>query len=172
MMLSSEVLAQGLGILAFCFSVGAFASKGDKRFRLFLTTSCVLLAVHYGLLMAYVAAVNLIINAVRAVLSVNHHGMRWFWLFFIGQSLISLTVYQSPIDLLPWLASAISCYALFNLQGIALRVGMMLCTFVWLLNSALVGSIGGVMNDVFNISVSLLTIYRLHRDQLRAAKTV
>ena len=119
--------------------------------------------------MALVAAVNLAVNAVRAFISVNHQGWRWFWGFLGLQSVFSILVYSNPIDLLPWLASAISCYALFCLRGIPFRIGMMMCTAVWLINSTLVGSIGGVMNDVFNISVSLITIYRLYNDEQPSA---
>ncbi|RKF14274.1 YgjV family protein [Alginatibacterium sediminis] len=154
-------VAQVLGFIAFFFSIAAFATTKDKRFRVFLTVACLLLALQYGLLFAYVAAANLVINAFRALWSINHSGHKWFWAFFITQSIISVIVYKSPIDLLPWFASAISCYALFFLSGIQLRIAMLLCTVVWLINSSLVGSYGAIFNDVFNITVTLSTIYRL-----------
>jgi hypothetical protein len=166
--LNLYTLAQALGFITFGCSIAAFSSTNDHRFRVFLTLGCLLLAIQYGILGALVAGVNLAINSVRALWSIKYRGAIWFWVFMILQTGLSVLVYKSPIDLLPWTASAISCYALFFLSGRAMRTAMLLCTCVWLVNSVMVGTYGAILNDLFNISVMSLTLFRMSRVKVPA----
>lgn len=158
-----SIFVQALGLAALAINLFSFSTVNDRRLRALLFGSCSLFAIHYVLLGAAVAGVNLVINAVRAFVSLRFTGVGWFVLFAALQTVMSAVLYATPLDIVPWVASLITGFALFCLSGIKLRIAMLLGTLTWMINSVLVGSWGGMLNDAINGTALLLTIWRLHR---------
>jgi hypothetical protein len=67
---------------------------------------------------------------------------------------------------IPLTATAIATVAMFRLHGLKLRYVMLLCTFLWLINNILTGSIGGTAMESMIAVMSSITIFRLRREKI------
>ncbi|MDA9557680.1 YgjV family protein [Vibrio sp.] len=161
----SEFWIQVLGFIALSVNLTASSTLSDTRMKGLIFISCMLFATHYMLLGAVVAGLNLFINSFRAIISIRYKSSWLFYAFLGIQTVFSAIFYEQPSDLIPWLASAFSCYALFMAQGIMMRWMFFICTALWLINSVIAGSYGGMVNDMFNLGILSLTIFRLSRQQ-------
>ncbi|HAS61575.1 MAG TPA: YgjV family protein [Vibrio sp.] len=161
----NETLVQALGFVALGLNLFASSTINDNRMRSIICLSCLTFSIHYTLLGALVAGLNLFVNSFRALVSVRYKGLKVFYLFLVIQIGISLYFYSEPRDVLPAIASIISCYALFIAEGMRMRIAFLFCTLTWLVNAALVGSYGGVLNDIFNATMLTITIFRLKRQK-------
>ncbi|MDA9556615.1 YgjV family protein [Vibrio sp.] len=159
----NETYIQAIGFVALAVNLMGTSTVNDNKMRMLIFGSCFLFAIHYTLLGAVVAGANLFINSIRALVSIKYKTKTMFWSFLIGQTIISAYFYTGTEDLIPWFASAINCYALFLCKGIRMRAAFLTGTMLWFVNAAVVGSYGGMINDAFNSTMLLLTIYRLNR---------
>ncbi len=168
----NEIWVQALGFVGFAINLCAVSSVDDRRVRACICLSCLTFATHYALMGAIVASANLQINSFRALVSLKYSGKKVFWFFVVVQLVLSAALYSEPKDLLPMMASLISCYALFCAKGMTMRFTFLTCNVFWLLNSIVNGSYGGVVNDLFNNTILCITIFRLHRrNKLQQAAT-
>lgn len=167
----NETLVQALGFVALGLNLCASSTVNDNRMRGIICLSCLIFAVHYSLLGALVAGLNLFVNSFRALVSVKYKGLHVFILFLIVQIGMSAYFYSEPRDLLPAIASILSCYALFIAQGMRMRIAFLMCTLVWMVNAILVGSYGGLINDLFNATMLSITIFRLKKQQKLQVQT-
>lgn len=160
-----NTMIQALGFLALGFNLLGASTVNDNRMRAFLCLSCLTFSVHFTLLGALVAGLNLFVNSFRALVSLKYKGTKVFFIFFAIQIAMSIYFYSEPRDLLPAIASTISCYALFCAEGMRMRIAFLICTLIWMVNAAIVGSYGGLLNDIFNSTMLCITIFRLNREK-------
>ena len=160
---SQTWLAQALGIIAFTISLVGYASTSDRRLKIMMTAGTVILAAHFMLFGAWLAAISLAMNTARTWLSIYRKGWRWFIVVAIAQLAVSLPLIASSRDVFPVLGSVIGSYGLLCLAGVRLRIAMLLTTACWLVNNLLWGSIGAVLLDGLNASAHLYAMYRIRR---------
>ncbi|SEG06486.1 YgjV family protein [Vibrio hangzhouensis] len=161
----SDTYIQALGFVAFGINILASSTVSDNRMRALICLSCLTFSLHYTLLGALVAGLNLFVNSFRAFISLKFKGTMVFWIFVLLQVALSAYFYTSPTDLLPAVASLVSCYALFCAEGLRMRIAFLICTLIWMLNAIIVGSYGGILNDMFNATMLCITIFRIKREQ-------
>lgn len=157
--------AQIFGYLAFVLGVSSFLQKRDVPFKVLMGLQGLSYVCQFVLLGNTTAAVSAGMSFVRSTLSVFWGPLWLAWVFITVTLGLGLWLSDVWTDMLPVLASCTSTFALFRLQGVALRVLVMLSSALWLANNIISGSIGGIMLEVTVISVNLFTIYRLLRDQ-------
>ncbi|MGD8117015.1 YgjV family protein [Vibrio sp. TRT 29B02] len=167
----NETLIQSLGFVALGFNLMAASTVNDNHMRALICLSCLTFSVHFTLLGAVVAGLNLFVNSFRALVSVRYKGIKVFFVFLIAQIAMSIYFYSEPRDLLPAVASMISCYALFCAQGMRMRIAFLVCTLIWMVNAIVVGSYGGLINDLFNSTMLCITIFRLNKQQKLSIQT-
>ncbi|HAS6348420.1 TPA: YgjV family protein [Vibrio vulnificus] len=161
----NESLVQALGFVALCLNLFASSTTNDNRMRAIICLSCLTFSIHYALLGAVVAGLNLLVNSFRALVSVKYKGLEVFYLFLAVQIAMSVYFYSEPRDVLPAIASIISCYALFIAEGMRMRIAFLICTLIWMTNAVLVGSYGGLLNDMFNATMLSITIFRIKNNK-------
>ncbi|MGR5175846.1 YgjV family protein [Vibrio parahaemolyticus] len=161
----SDTYIQALGFVAFGFNILASSTVSDNRMRALICLSCMTFSLHYTLLGALVAGLNLFVNSFRAFISLKFKGTKVFLVFVLLQVALSGYFYTSPTDLLPAVASLVSCYALFCAEGLRMRMAFLICTLIWMINAFIVGSYGGILNDMFNATMLCITIFRIKREQ-------
>lgn len=160
--------AQVLGYLAFVFGVGCFLQTDDRRFKQFMAVECLCYVLHFWLLGQPTAVASSLVSLARSVVAMRSRS-RWLVLLFVGASLgLGAWLYQGWASLLPILASCLGTTALFLLQGLRMRLLMMVGTGLWIANNLIVGSIGGSLLELTVAATNGLTIWRLWRAQ-RAA---
>lgn len=156
--------AQILGYLAFVLGVASFLQKNDKRFKLYMTAECIAYIGHFWMLGNPTAMVSSAVSATRSVLSLYTRS-GWIALavvvinILLGWRLVTEWWHWFPL-----IASCIGTLALFLLQGIRMRVVMLVGTSLWIANNILAGSYGGTALEIVILIVNLNTIRRMRKE--------
>lgn len=161
--------AQLVGYLALVLGIAAFLQKKDQRLRFLNATQCLVYAVHFYLLGNAPAAASTSVSSVRSFVSIRYRS-RILAVFFVG-IILSLGIHfaASPSGWLPIISSCVSTVGMFLFRGVALRLILLGCTLLWLINNVLSGSIGGTILEVLIGTINLSTIVRILLDRSRAA---
>lgn len=155
--------AQIVGYLAFALGVGSFLQKNDRHFKLYMAGECLAYALHFFMLGNPTAMASSLVSLTRSVLSLYTKSL-WIALLIVAVNIVlGLSLVEKPTDWLPLIASCIGTLALFLLQGIPMRLMMLIGTGLWLVNNILVGSYGGTALEIVILIVNCWTIWRLWR---------
>jgi hypothetical protein len=155
--------AQLLGYLAFALGLACFAQTDDRRFKLFMALECLSYALHFALLGQPTAVASSLVSLGRSVAAIRSRSP-WVAGFFIALSLgLGAWLQTGWLSLLPIAASCIGTTALFFLQGVRMRLLMLVGTLLWLVNNLVVGSIGGSLLEATIALTNGWTIWRLRR---------
>ncbi|MGL1087333.1 YgjV family protein [Vibrio vulnificus] len=159
-------LAQALGFLSFGLGISTFYQKNDRHLKILMLVFNLNHLLHFLLLGSMVSALSALLSALRTTTSI-FTSSRWVAAFFIVIGVVSgVWMAQHWWELWPILGTVIGTYSLFVLNGIRMRIGFLVGATCWLINNILVGSIGGTLLEMTVIATNLITIYRLHRQQL------
>jgi len=163
--------AQLFGYAAFFLGVASFLQKNDIRFKLYMAAECVAYVVHFSLLGNPAAGASSLVSMTRSLVSIYSKSL-WIALIFvainIGLGFKLATVWWNWI---PLIASCVGTLALFLLEGIQMRMVMLLGTSLWIVNNVLSGSIGGTALEVVIAITNTYTIYKM-RVKAREAATL
>ncbi|MEZ9147248.1 YgjV family protein [Vibrio sp. 10N.286.52.C3] len=155
------IFAQSVGGVAFVCGILAFLQREDLKFRYGMVIFCSIMAVHFFMMDAMVAAVGVSLNAIRAFVSIKTQS-RWV-MWVCGCSLIAMMVphVRTPIEILPIIGSVAGTWALFSLKGIKMRSVILFNSCCWFMHNVWLGSIGGSLVEGAFIVTNLMTIYKL-----------
>lgn len=155
--------AQLFGYAAFVLGVASFLQKNDRRFKLFMAAECLAYVVHFVLLGVPTAAASSSVSLVRSVLSLYTRSV-WVAAAVVAVN-VALGYSLATVwwNWLPLLASCTGTLALFLLQGIRMRVAMLVGTVLWIVNNVLAGSIGGTALELVILVANGYTIARMLR---------
>jgi hypothetical protein len=158
-----DSLAQAFGAIAFVIGAVAFWQKDDNRFRYQMMLFCLVMSIHFALIGASVAAIGVIINALRSYASIKTQSPKVMW-FFIGLIfLMTLPNLNHLPELMTVIGSCVATWALFSKKGIQLRFLILFNSCCWFTHNIWLGSIGGTLVEATFILTNLMTIYRLHQ---------
>ncbi|MEL3927184.1 YgjV family protein [Aeromonas enteropelogenes] len=163
MFLDSNWFAQSVGLLACLVGATAFMQRQDNKLRLHLTLNGTLMGLHFLLLGSSVAAINCLLCAVRNWVSGYYRGLAVMLLFLVLAWLLVIPQITHPVQILTLLGTTLSTYALFRLNGIALRLCMLSSTVCWLTHNVWAGSIGGILQESIFFVINSHTIFKLYR---------
>ena len=153
--------AQLIGGVAFLIGVSAFWQKDDLKFRYQMTGFCLVMALHFILLGATVAAIGAAINGVRSYASIKSQSRYVMAAFIVLLICMTLPNVDKWYELPPIAGSAVATWALFSVKGVRLRTLILCNSLCWLLHNVLAGSIGGSMVEATFVITNSMTIYRL-----------
>lgn len=158
---------QFLGILAFILGVVCFYQRNDKTLKIVMLVQNITYMSHFWLLGANVAAISALISTIRTATSI-YISSKYVALFFVILGLIfGYIITDSMWQIFPIIASVIGTISLFLLQGIPMRLFMLVGSFCWLINNIFVNSLGGVLLESSVITMNTITIIRLLRQKYR-----
>jgi len=161
-------LTQCVGYVALVLGVAAFLQKADRRLKLLIAAECVAYAVHFGMLANIPASLSASITCLRSLLSLRTRS-RWVAALFIGINIaIGAAFAKTAVGWFPVIASCLGTLAFFMLEGIPMRLVLLVCTLLWLANNILSRSIGGT---VLETTIALANISTLIRLFLSPART-
>lgn len=155
--------AQSVGYLAFVLGVAAFLQKSDRRLKMLNSIQGLAYAAHFLLLGNIPASSSSLISSVRSALAVKY---RSAWLAVVIMMInvaVGFAVVRSGVGWIPVIASCAATLAVFTMQGIPMRVVLLACTFMWLTNNILSGSIGGTMLESVIAVINVTTMIRMLR---------
>jgi hypothetical protein len=153
--------AQLFGYLAFVLGVTSFLQKNDIRFKLYMAAECVAYVVHFTLLGNPAAGASSLVSMTRSLVSIYSKSL-WIALFFVAIN-VALGFKLATVwwNWIPLIASCVGTLALFLLEGIPMRMVMLVGTSLWIVNNVLSGSIGGTALEVVIAITNSYTIYKL-----------
>lgn len=163
MSLDSPWLAQLLGLLACAIGATAFLQRQDTKLRLHLTLNGALLALHFMMLGATVAAINCLLCAIRTWVSGYHRTLGIMLLFILLAWGLVLPQLAHPIQLLTLIGTTLSTYGLFRLEGVSLRWCMLASSLCWVIHNIWAGSMGGILLEGIFLVINGYTIFSLYR---------
>ncbi|GGX75195.1 YgjV family protein [Pseudoduganella dura] len=157
--------AQCVGYVAFVLGVGSFLQTDDRRFKLFMAGECLAYVVHFALLGNPTAVASSTMSLLRSLLALRTRSV-WVALAVVAINIaLGLYLARQPSDWLPLTASCLGTLALFLLQGIPMRLVMLVGTFCWIANNVIAGSVGGTALEVVVALVNIVTIGRMARQR-------
>jgi len=165
MHLDDPWLAQLIGLLACAIGATAFLQHQDQKLRRHLTLNGVLLAMHFMMLGATVAAINCLLCAVRTWVSGYHRTLSVMWTFIMLAWVLVLPQLEHPMQLLTLTGTTLSTYALFRLDGLPLRGCMLASSLCWVVHNFWAGSIGGSLLEGMFFVINGYTMVSLYRRQ-------
>ncbi len=164
-MITQDIWAQAVGIAGMLVGITAFLRPGDTAFKLGISASAAVMALHFWLLGAPAGAAAAVITSLRTILSLWPRFRILLPLFLLVYAAIGYTVYTTPRDILPILASMNGTIAMFCFSGIRLRLMLMIGTAMWIGFNILEGSLGGLMLEGFFLIANIRTVMRLWQQQ-------
>lgn len=157
--------AQLFGHAALLVSLVTFSRKHDSHFKGWLVGQNLLYAIHFFLMGNLAAMVGSMLSSTRTLLSLRTRSLAVVAALLVANVLLGFLVVKTAWNAIPLCATAIATVAMFRLHGLWLRYVILLCTFLWLINNILTGSIGGTAMESMIAIMSIITIFRLHRDR-------
>lgn len=162
MMISSLVSpAQLVGYVALVLGVSAFLQKSDTKLKVLITGESIAYVVHFFLLGNFTASGSAMISCVRNLTSLKSRSPWWVAVFVVINLVLGFLLAKHLVGWLPVVASCLATGAMFLLQGIFMRLVLLICTLLWLINNILSGSIGGTVLETLIAITNLSTILRM-----------
>ena len=158
-------LAQAFGFVSFALGLSTFYQKDDRRLKIVMLILNLNHLVHYLLMGSVVSALSALLSALRTATAI-YISSAWVAAVFIVASIgFGVALADSVWQLWPILGTVIGTYSVFMLKGITMRLAFLAGATCWLINNILIGSIGGTLLELSVISINLVTIMRLLKDQ-------
>lgn len=155
------MLAQVLGILVFAGYFITYQQRTRQRILCGHTLTTFLLAVHYLFLGAYSGTALCFLAVVRG-LFFSLRGQKkqpqspvWLAVFLAAACMTGITTWKGPISLLPFAGTILTTLSQWMERPVQMRLFQGCSTPLWLIYDILVGSIGGMLSELFTlVSVS------------------
>lgn len=159
--------AQISGYVALVFGVAAFLQKRDQRLKALNAAESVAYVAHFLLLGNLPASGSALVATFRNLTSLK---FRSSWLIAVFMTLtiaVGVAFTKNTTGWFPVVASSLATVAIFRLNGIAMRMTLLVCTILWLANNILSGSIGGTVLEAIIAVANTTTIWRLVAEHVR-----
>lgn len=156
------------GYLAYCFSLSAALQKNDKKLFLFFAVSNALFSIHHFLLGNTSAAISKIIVGSRMYLNIHFKGAVIAYPFAAIALICGYISYKNLYSLLPVIAVVAATFTAAYSGGVKLRICFIFCCFLWLIHDIAGHSVGGTIEDLTNILIYSLTLYRMKKEEKKS----
>lgn len=162
--MSQPVLGQVVGLISLALCIAAFASKRDDRLLLILIFANVAFAAQFLLLEAWVAGSIAGLIVLRIVLVRRFKRSRALMLAMVTATiLVALATWEGPEDAVPLAAGLVGTYAMFMLDGLAMRGLLAVGAVCWMLANYLSGSLGALLAEGLVLVTNTATMVRIVR---------
>ena len=161
--------AQIAGYAALAIGITAFLQKNDRRLTLLVAMVSLMYILHFSLLGNWPAMGCSVVSCVRNLAALKTRSLGWMAFFIAANVAVGATAASDAAGWVPAVASGLATVAVFRMSGIAMRLVLLSCTLLWLVNNILCGSIGGTVLECFIGTANLTTIARLAWARRRAA---
>jgi hypothetical protein len=162
--------SQILGYVALVLGVAAFLQKSDTRLKVLIAAESIAYVVHFILLGNYPASGSAGVSCLRNLTSIKTRAPVWIAVFLAVNVAIGVRFATGIAGWLPITASCLATVAVFRMHGVAMRIVLLVCTLLWLVNNGLSGSIGGTVLESIIAAVNLTAIVRMLLERRRSRR--
>lgn len=163
--------AQCIGYVAFVFGVTAFLQKDDRRLKLLIASECLAYTVHFRMLGNLPASLSAFVSSGRCLLALKTRSIVLAVLIIALNLALGVAYVTTNAGWLPVISSCLGTVAVFALEGLAMRLVLMVCTLLWLANNIITGSVGGTLLETTIALANLATMIRLGITPSKTADT-
>ncbi len=153
--------AQLVGYVALVLGVAAFLQRSDTRLKVLIAAESIAYVAHFLLLGNYPASGSALSSCLRMLVSLKSRSGWWIGVFITLNVAIGVLFAKGLTGWLPVVASCLATVAIFRMHGVVMRIALLVCTLLWLVNNILSGSVGGTVLETIIAAVNLATIIRL-----------
>ncbi|MDR3325847.1 MAG: YgjV family protein [Rhodospirillaceae bacterium] len=157
-------LAQCAGYCTFVFGILACWQKNDRYFKIIITFTRVSYAVHFFLLDNPSACVISLIIGLRSLLAAYTRSLLVMTLMLVLSIVAGWFLSREAFNWIPVIATCIATVAFFRMNAIPMRITLLSCSLLWLVNNIMSGSVGGTLLEVTLAVVNIITILRMLRE--------
>lgn len=161
-------VSQGLIGLALVSDVTSYQMKKREHVLTFFVISTVLISIHLYLLDEVIGALLVALAAVRFATNIFTTDSRIMWGFLAVAFTITLWQYETPLDILAFIATIFFTIAGFRKTDKILRQTMMCGTSLWILYNVLIFSPAAVVLETIFLTSNFVGYYRYY---IRGVKT-
>lgn len=159
--------AQCIGYIALVLGISAFLQKDDRRLKFLNATQSLVYMVHFALLGRYSASASGLVAGTRSYLSLKTRSP-WVAALMIALGAgLGGYLARDAYGYLPVLSTCLATTAVFFMRGVRMRLVLLVCTLLWLVNNLHSGSIGGSVLECFVATANSVTMIRIHRSNRR-----
>lgn len=161
-----EIVAQIIGILAMIINISSFQCKKNRNLFLMIGIGSTLFSINFLMLGAYVSAIYNIISIIRSALTQNEKFFNKKSFYFLCVLYVVGTVfaYDNPWSIVLFIAQIVQTYFMWFKDGGAIRKSQVyFISPAWLINNIIVGSIGGILCEVFIMSSAVISYFRFKK---------
>lgn len=150
------------GFMAMGIILIAYFQKDDFTVKKLMLLSSLFWGTHFYLLGMYSGLAAIIIWVLRLLLSLKYERNYNAFLLIVWLTLITgYFTFDGVTSLLPVITSITWAYSYFFLEKIKLRIAMIFNSSTWLIYHISIGSVSGIMNEIFTHVILILTVYRM-----------
>jgi hypothetical protein len=156
-----ELIAQIIGIVYMAIHIGSFQFKDVKKFYIAQVTVALLTMLHYLLLGGYSGMAMQIVGLARCLcLQSENRKLHSKWVMgaiLLFNAVLGIVTFSAPLDLLPTVAQTIGTVALWSENATVIHlVQLLILSPAFGSYGALVGSLSGVLTEVFSVCSILI----------------
>jgi hypothetical protein len=157
------VLSQLLALFAFAAGICAFQLKQRQPMLLCWFLSAALNASHFLVLGQLAAGLFVGVTAIRFLVAAYYPKPILMWLFLVLSTLLLWLAYQTPLQLLPFLAAIVGTIGSFQKKVLLVRSCMAIGACAWICHNILVGSPVAVIMELAFLASNLVGFLRQRR---------
>lgn len=154
-------VTQCVGYAAFLLGVSAFLQKNDRRLKALNGAESLVYAVHFALLGNMTACASTVVSGIRSLLAVKLRSPFLAAAIIIVNVALGFIFGRGCAGWLPVIASCAATLAILLMSGIKMRLVLLGCTLLWLVNNILSGSIGGTLLEAVIATINTATIAQM-----------
>lgn len=140
----------------------AYFQKDDYTVKKLMLLSALFWGTHFYLLGVYSWLAAVVIWVFRLILSIKFEKSFKAFILIVCVTLITgFFTFDGILSLLPVLTSLTWAYSFFFLEKVKLRLAMLFNSSTWLVYHISIGSVSGIMNEVFTQVILIATVYRM-----------
>jgi hypothetical protein len=160
--------AQCVGYVAFVLGALAFSQKSDRRLKILNGLQSLVYAVHFMLLGNLPASASSTTSGIRNFVALKTRSPYVAALIIAVNVALGFIFAKSSLGWLPVIASCGGTIAILTMRGIPMRLLLLVCTLLWLVNNVVSGSIGGTLLECTIATSNVATMFRLLRSRSKS----
>lgn len=161
-----ELFAQIMGIVAATIAILSFQVKNNVGFYAMQGVSGFFFAVNFFILGSYTSAVFNLFNVVRGLgftFEKNEKPYITLWGMNIIYIVITALTYSGPLSIMLCAAQIIADFGMWTRSASKMRiVQFLLVSPMWLANNIIVGSVGAIICEAFNMCSIIVFFIRVN----------
>lgn len=171
-----ELIIQAVGYAGMVLYIISYQIKSNRIFFVIQTVASVAFVIQFVLLGAISGCINLGICILRNIIMIKYNDWEWvrhrvlMVLFVAALAIVTFLTWNGPISLLSFTGAASGTVGVMTNNAKKIRLSYLACCCPsWLIYDMIIGSWGGVCNEIITIASIIISVKRYGWKEMGAA---